>query len=173
MDNQWLPQIQTHPMGKNQSLKLLMLLCYVYRQGPSVNVLWEALPSSQWKELRHPLLNIRWSAMSLMEELRKGLMNLKKTGYPQEDQQSQLTWTLAGHKRLNYQPNSEHGLDLGLLQICNGCATWSTFRYPNNRSRVSPWNCGLPACRSCSPTLVILSVFSGRGWAEDYSDLMC
>jgi hypothetical protein len=31
----------------------------------------------------------------------------------------------------------------------------------------------LPACRSCSPTLVILSVFSGRGWAEDYSDLMC
>jgi hypothetical protein len=30
--NQWLAQIETHPMGKNQFLTLLMKLCYACRQ---------------------------------------------------------------------------------------------------------------------------------------------
>jgi hypothetical protein len=33
-------------------------------------------------------------------------------GTPQEDQQSQLTWTLGGSQRLSYQPKSIYGLDL-------------------------------------------------------------
>jgi hypothetical protein len=32
----------------------------------------------------------------------------------QEDQQSQLTWTLIGSLRLNHQPKNIHKLDLGL-----------------------------------------------------------
>ena len=33
-------------------------------------------------------------------------------GTSQEDQHSQLTWTLVGFQRLNNQPNNKHGLDL-------------------------------------------------------------
>jgi hypothetical protein len=46
MANQWLAQTETHPMGKNQSLTVLMILCYAYRQEPRLTVLWGALPRS-------------------------------------------------------------------------------------------------------------------------------
>jgi hypothetical protein len=39
MANQCLAQIETYPMGKNQFLTLLMILCYVCRQNPSITVL--------------------------------------------------------------------------------------------------------------------------------------
>jgi hypothetical protein len=39
MANQWLPQIETHPMGKNQSLTMLMILYYAYTQELSITVL--------------------------------------------------------------------------------------------------------------------------------------
>ena len=35
MANQCLTQLETHPMGKNQPLTLLMILCYAYRQKPT------------------------------------------------------------------------------------------------------------------------------------------
>ena len=56
--------------------------------------------------------NIRWSLGSLIKELGKGLRDPKRTGTPQEDQQSKLTWTLGGSQRMNHQPKSMHGLDL-------------------------------------------------------------
>jgi hypothetical protein len=33
MANQWLPQIETHPMDKNQSLTLLMILLLCLQTG--------------------------------------------------------------------------------------------------------------------------------------------
>jgi hypothetical protein len=56
-------------------------------------------------------------AGSLMKELRGGLRDLKRTGPPQEHQQSQLTWTLGGSQKLNHQLKSKHGLDLGPLHM--------------------------------------------------------
>jgi hypothetical protein len=37
--NQQLAQIETHPMGKKQSLTLLMILCYACRHDPNITVL--------------------------------------------------------------------------------------------------------------------------------------
>ena len=37
--NQQLAQIETHPMGKKQSLTLLILIYYAYKQEPSLTVL--------------------------------------------------------------------------------------------------------------------------------------
>jgi hypothetical protein len=50
-----------------------------------------------------------------MEELGEELRALKGIGTPWEVQQSQLTWTLEGFQRLNHQPKSIYGLDLGPL----------------------------------------------------------
>jgi hypothetical protein len=48
-----------------------------------------------------------------MEDQEEGLQAQKRIETSQEDQQSQLTWTL-GALRLNYQPKNIHRLDLGL-----------------------------------------------------------
>jgi hypothetical protein len=56
----------------------------------------------------------------------RGLRDLKRTRTLQEDQQSQLIWTLGGSQRLNHQPKSKHRLNLGLLLICSRCAAWSS-----------------------------------------------
>ena len=47
-----------------------------------------------------------------MKELGEGLKNSEVIGSPQEDQQSQLTWTFGDSQRLSHQPKSIHGLDL-------------------------------------------------------------
>ena len=47
----------------------------------------------------------------------------------QEDYQNQLTWTHVDHQSLNYQPKSEHGLDLDLLPICNRCMCSLVFMH--------------------------------------------
>jgi len=54
MANQWVAQVETHAMGKHQSLTPLMILCYAYRQEPSITVLWEAPPNSLLKQLQIP-----------------------------------------------------------------------------------------------------------------------
>ena len=42
---------------------------------------------------------------------------VNKMTYEKEDLQSQLTWAHGGLERLNHQPKSMHGLDLGSLPI--------------------------------------------------------
>lgn len=54
----------------------------------------------------------------------------KRTGTPQEDQHSQVTWTLWGSQRLNYQLESKHSLGLGPLHICSRWVAWSSCRSP-------------------------------------------
>ena len=36
MINQWLDQLETHPMVESQPLTLFMILCYAYRQALSI-----------------------------------------------------------------------------------------------------------------------------------------
>jgi hypothetical protein len=39
MVNQWLTHFETQPMGRYQSLILLMMVCCAYRQGSSITAL--------------------------------------------------------------------------------------------------------------------------------------
>ena len=55
-----------------------------------------------------------------MEESGEGLRDPKEKETPQEDQQSQLTWTLGGSQRLNHQP----GTYMGSLNICSRCVVF-------------------------------------------------
>jgi hypothetical protein len=43
----------------------------------------------------------------------KGLRDHKGIGTPKDDQLSQVTWTLGDFQRLNHQPKSTYGLDIG------------------------------------------------------------
>lgn len=47
-----------------------------------------------------------------MDELGEDLGDQKGTETPQENQQSQLIWTVGGSQHLNQQPKSEHPLEL-------------------------------------------------------------
>ena len=76
-------------------------------------------PTANGKRCRDSNPNIKWNFRSLSEELGERLRDLKKTGTPQEDQESQLVWILGGSQRLNHQPKSEQELDLGPIHICS------------------------------------------------------
>lgn len=80
MTKEWLPQIEIHFLGKKQTLILLMILCYVFKQEPSIIVLWEVPPSNQWKEMHRLPTKIKWSLESLVEELGEGLRDLQTAG---------------------------------------------------------------------------------------------
>lgn len=74
----------------------------------------------------------------------------------QEDYQNQLTWTHVDHQSLNYQPKSEHGLDLDLLPICNRCMCSLVFMHvPQQLEQWLSLNL-LPVCGSCFPTGLLL-----------------
>jgi hypothetical protein len=120
MANPWVPQLKTHPMGKNQSLTLLMVLCYACRE-PSKIVLWEAPPSSQWKDVKTHTQTLDGTQGVLWKSWEKDWGTWRGQG----DQLNQLTWTLGGSQGLNHQPKSEHSLDLGSLHLCSRCAAWS------------------------------------------------
>jgi hypothetical protein len=67
----------------------------------------------------------------------------------QEDQQSQVTWTLRGFQRLKHQPKSIQGLDPGPSHTCGRYVALSSCGSPNNRSGWSGdlawfWFCCLP-----------------------------
>ena len=66
----------------------------------------------------------------LMEALEKGLRALERMGTPQDDQQSQLAWTLvAGSSVFMWVPQQlEQGLSLKLLPVCEICSsTWAAL----------------------------------------------
>jgi hypothetical protein len=67
----------------------------------------------------------------------------KRIGTLQEDQRSQLTWTIWGPRDW-VTKQREHGLDLGSLHICSWWAAWSSCQSSDNWSRGYPWVCSLP-----------------------------
>jgi hypothetical protein len=159
MNNQWLAQTETHPMGKNQSLTLLMILfLWCLQAEPSITVLWEAPLNSWGKERKRPTDKnyVRWSSGSPVGKLGEGLRDPKRTGTPQEDQQSELTWTPRSPRdgTTNLGP-PEHMWQICLLvfmlvlqQLEQGLAI-NLF----------------PLCEPCSPYWVTLCGLSGRGFA--------
>jgi len=100
-------QLETHSIGKNQSLTLLMILCYACKQDPSI-LSFERLTETD----RDPQSNIRWSLGTLVDELGERLRDLEGIGTPHEDQQIQLIWVLGVSQRMNHQSKSIHGPNL-------------------------------------------------------------
>ena len=116
-----------------------------------------------WGEYAH--ISKEWDNRNINKNnlwLGKGLRDPKRTGTPQEDQQSQLTWTLEVSHTLNHQPKSEHRLDLGSLHMCSRRAAWSSCGSLNNWSQGCPWACYLPTCGSHAPKWTTSSGLSGR-----------
>jgi hypothetical protein len=97
-------------MGKHQTMMLLMVVHYEWRKEPSITALSKASHSS-WNRCRCLQTNTGQSLGSLMKHLGEGLRDPEWNGNPQEDQQSQLTWTLGKSQRLNHQLNSTHWMD--------------------------------------------------------------
>lgn len=100
-------------MSKHQVLTLLMVLLRlqtgVSHDCPlrgSTQQLTEADA-----ETHRQTLNEAWGL--LWKELGEGLKTLKGVETPQEDQPSQLTWTLGGSQRLSHQPKSTQRLNGG------------------------------------------------------------
>lgn len=102
-----------------QSLTMLMILCYAYKEEPSTTVFWEALPAADWHRCRYLELNIGWRLGTPTEELGEKLKALKEMATTQEDQQGQLSWTPGSSHRLSHQPKSMHGLDGGHRLPCS------------------------------------------------------
>lgn len=61
----------------------------------------------------------------------------KETDTPQEDHQSQLTWTLGDFLRLSQQPKSEHELDMG-PHMDSRCAAQAPCGSSSTRARAVP-----------------------------------
>jgi len=126
-----------------------MIFCYACRQKPRITVLWEFYLADNGNRCRDPQPNIRRSLGSLVKELREGLRVLKKTGTLQEDQQTQLTWTLGVSHRLSYQQKAYKSWTYSPPfpgqhpHICSRCAACSSCRSSNNWSRSCPWIWGL------------------------------
>ena len=130
MSNWRLPQIETLPLGKNKSLKLLMILCYVCRQEPSITVLWKAPLSIQWKEKQR-------STAKHQMELRESFRRIeRRTGEPKEDRNStgrstestnQNHW---GLPETEFTIKWEYGLDIKPLHICSRWIFWSHITGP-------------------------------------------
>jgi hypothetical protein len=79
-----------------------------------------------------------------VEEWEEGLKEPEESKTPQENLENQLTWAHRDSQRLNHQPESIRGMDLGPLHICNKCENWSSYGTCNIRSRGCLWLYCLP-----------------------------
>jgi hypothetical protein len=95
------------------------MLWWAYRQAPSMAALQEAQQAADWDRCRylHPTTVLKSGTFVL--ELGKSWKKLRRRTTPQEDQQSQLTWTSGSSQRLSHQPGSIHGLVRGPWHICS------------------------------------------------------
>ena len=97
-----------------------------------------------------------------MEELEEGLKALKGIGTPQEDQQSQLTWTL-GALNLNHQPKNVRGLS-GPRSLCSYGADVQLYLHVGPEQLKQGLSQKLlPVCRICSITWAAFTGLSGKG----------
>ena len=49
MANEWLPKIETHTMGKNKSIMVLIL--FACKQEPTIIIFWESSVSIRLKQM--------------------------------------------------------------------------------------------------------------------------
>lgn len=137
---------ETHPMRERESqpLAVLMIFCYTCRQEPSINVFWEASPRSYWKQQR-PIAKHLSGAWGILWKRGRKDWSRQRGQRHHKTLQKQTTLVHRASQRLNHQPNSMHGMDLGPIYICNRYVTWSSHGTPNHWSRgCCLWVCSLP-----------------------------
>jgi hypothetical protein len=81
-------------------------------------------------------------------------------GTTQEDQRSQLIWTLGDFHRLNYQPKSIYRLEGGPWQRCSRCVAQSSCGPHNNWSGACPYS----YCLSVNLILKKLAFLASVTW---------
>ena len=110
LDNQWLAQLETHPMGESQLLTLLMILCCTCRQEPSTTSLCKVSPSNGWKQVQRHKAKHQADLRESCGRIEKRLREPEESRTPQEDLQKQLTWDQGSLnvQRLNDQPIKKH-----------------------------------------------------------------
>jgi hypothetical protein len=154
MVNWWLAQLETHPMGRNQSLTLLIILCYVCRQNPGIAILWELHPAVNRNRCSHKLDGAQGILWNSWERIEGPKENRDSTRKP-TDSTNLDYWEF---QRLNHQPKSKHGLYLPPpcpLHICSRYTAWSSCESP--KSRALSLNL-LPAYVSLTRLLCLASV---------------
>jgi hypothetical protein len=161
MANQWLTQIEIHPIGKKQSLILLMILCYACRQDPRVTDLWEGPLSSQWKQ------TCRLTHKHYME-LRESCGRVgRRIEGPEKDKDSIGRITVSTHLDSWGLPETEPPTKECTWagpsppHIYSKHAAWFSCGSPKNWSRSCSLNL-LPACGSHSPNWAIWSSLVGE-----------
>lgn len=93
---------------------------------------------------RASLPKIRWTSGFLVEGSWFGAGGVKgNTRKPKES----VNLPHRGLQRLNQQPRTLLGTDLGFLPVCYSCAIWSSCGTPNSRSR----SCFLLCCLLWGP----------------------
>lgn len=116
---------------RDQLLTLLMMLCYVYRQEPSITVFWETSSTADGTD-----------AETQSQTIEAALVVLWKSGTQNwaipQDLQRQLTGVLGAYRDWTTK-HSVCRADLGAIHISSRCADWSSCESPNNWSRGCLW----------------------------------
>lgn len=97
-------------MNGHQTFILLLMPCCACRHKPSMAVPWEALPAADWNIWRYLQPTSKMSSGISVDELNKGLMELKGIVIPQEEQQYQINRTPQSSQSLSHQQSIIHGL---------------------------------------------------------------
>ena len=103
-----LVNLETHAIRGSPPLTLLMILCYICRQEPSIIVIRETSPHKGWKQMQSPTAK-HWAESG--ESCRRGEGRIEEAGRsrtPQANLQNQLTWAGRDPQRLN--PGAGMGL---------------------------------------------------------------
>ena len=77
MADQWPAQLGIYPTGRYQTLTVLLMLCCTFREEPSKDVLWDAIPTTEWDRCRCIYPTTRLRSETCMEDLGGGMKELK------------------------------------------------------------------------------------------------
>lgn len=97
--------------------------------GPTV--IRDTLSSNLWKEMKRTTIKTLGRTWGVLQK-RGGDCRSQRGQRQQDNPQNQLTWAHRGSQGLNQQPGSLHGIDIGPLHMCLGCAAWSSSGTPNS-----------------------------------------
>lgn len=143
-----------------------MIFCFAHRQEPNIIVSWKASSSIRWRQMQRPMLNIRQSPGSLVEEWG---MEANKSEKKRTSPQSRLTLDQGEWSQiLGHQPRIMQDLDLDHLHICNKCAIWCSYGYPNTWIRDCLGLCSL----SLDALTPYLDCLFGPQWERMCIDLL-
>jgi hypothetical protein len=121
MTIQRMPHLGIPPIYNHQTQTLLWMPRSAWWEEPDIAVSREALPESDKYRGGFSQPNFGLSTGSPMEELDKGLKELKGFAVPWEEKQYQPTRTPKRSQGLNHQPRSTHGSS---CMCCRGLHCW-------------------------------------------------